>query len=247
MLTPLIVSIGMPRAGSGWHYNLIHDLVVASGGKDARWVRQRYHLQSILTEINCNIGAFTAKRLIPVMIPALMGNKFVIKAHAGPSSLALRLIRNRKIVPTYIYRDPRDALLSACEYGQRKREIDRSGAFSDLETIEQAVEFMKEYVSISESWLICEQVLQTRYEDLLLNYQSEAAHLAAFLGIDPSEERTEAIIERYQPQKGHSDQVGTHFGKGKIGRYREKLTTNQQNLCREAFGAYLEKMGYPLH
>ena len=26
---PLIVSVGMPRAGSGWHYNLIHDLVVA--------------------------------------------------------------------------------------------------------------------------------------------------------------------------------------------------------------------------
>jgi hypothetical protein len=45
----------MPRAGSGWHYNLIHDLVVAGGGQDARQIRQRFHLERFLTEVNCNM------------------------------------------------------------------------------------------------------------------------------------------------------------------------------------------------
>jgi hypothetical protein len=246
MTSQLIVSVGMPRSGSGWHFNLVHDLIVASGGKDARWIRHRYHLGSILTEVNCNIGAFTAKRLIPVMVPVLMGNNFVIKAHAGPSPLALRLIRHKMIIPTYIYRDPRDALLSAFEYGQRKREKNRSGAFSELETIEQAIEFMAEYIRISESWLACEKVFQTRYEDFLFNYQHETARLAGFFGIDHQEDCIKAIIEQYQPQKGHNEQVGTHFEKGKIGRYRKKLSKGQQALCVQSFGPYLEKMGYPI-
>jgi hypothetical protein len=246
MLSQLIVSIGMPRSGSGWHFNLVHDLIVASGGKDARWIRQKYHLQSILTEINCNIGAFTPKRMIPVMVPVVLGNKFVIKAHAGPSPLALLLIRHEKIIPTYIYRDPRDALLSAFEYGQRKREKNRSGAFSDLKTIEQAIKFMEEYIEISETWLSCDHVFTIRYEDFLTNYQHETTRLVDFLEIEPGEDRIKAIIEQYQPQRGQSEQVGTHFEKGKAGRYREKLSGEQQALCIQAFGPYLKKMGYPI-
>jgi len=246
MPSPLVVSIGMPRAGSGWHYNLIHDLVVASGGKDARWIRQRYLLKFILTEVNCNIGAFTAKRLLPVLIPAFFGNKFVIKAHADPSPLAIRLIRYGVMIPTYIYRDPRDAILSALEYGKRKRDAGRSGAFSDLETFNQAVEFMKKYVSISESWLACDQALHTRYEDLILNYRKEAARLADFLRIDINNAKFAVIVGKYQPRKGQRDQRGTHFEKGIIGRYQGVFSQKQQNHCLDVFGTYLEKMGYPI-
>ena len=72
------LAVGMPRAGTGWHYNLIHDLVVAAGGRDAREIRRRYLLSPILTEVNCNIGALTKKRLIPVMVPSILGNHFAI-------------------------------------------------------------------------------------------------------------------------------------------------------------------------
>lgn len=40
----ITLAAGMPRAGSGWHYNLVHDLVVANGGREARLMRTRYHL-----------------------------------------------------------------------------------------------------------------------------------------------------------------------------------------------------------
>jgi len=246
MRPKLFVSIGMPRAGSGWHYNLIHDLIVAAGGHAARIIRRRFFLQPILTEVNCNIGAFTAKRILPVMIPAWLGNSYVIKAHAGASPLALRMIRSGRMLPLYIFRDPRDALLSAYEYGIRKREKGREGAFTDLITIEKAIDFMKEYVQISESWLACTQALHTRYEDLLLDYSKETRLLVEFLGLDPKEEAIQNVVDQYQPQKGSSAQVGTHFVQGKIGRYREKLTDEQQRICIEAFGPYLEKMGYPI-
>jgi hypothetical protein len=181
-----------------------------------------------------------------VMIPTLLGNSFVIKAHAGPSSLALRLVRSGWMLPTYIYRDPRDALLSAFEYGLRKRNVGRSGAFATLNTLEEAITFMADYVRISESWLVCEQALHTRYEDLLLNYWEEADRLVKFLAVDPDSEAIKNVIDRYHPHKGSNDQVGTHFVKGQIGRYRAVMSVEQQRLCIQAFGPYLEKMGYPL-
>jgi hypothetical protein len=109
----IVLSVGMPRAGSGWHYNLIHDLMKTAGAADARNIREKYRLQSILTEVNCNIGVLSARRLGLVTLPALMGNTFVIKAHAGPTR-ASRLLQSLGLLRiTYIYRDPRDAMLSA--------------------------------------------------------------------------------------------------------------------------------------
>ena len=82
----IILSAGMPRAGSGWYYNLTHDLVVAGGGSDTRQVRRRYHLGGVLTEVNCNIGALTPWRLLAVLPPSLLGNTYTIKAHAAPTA-----------------------------------------------------------------------------------------------------------------------------------------------------------------
>jgi hypothetical protein len=244
MTGKITLAIGMPRAGSGWHYNLVHDLIVAAGGQDARQIRQRYRLGRILTEVNCNIGALTPQRIVPVMIPALLGNTFVIKAHAGPKPLASSLIRSGLIRPTYIYRDPRDALLSAYEYGQRKREAGRLGPFSDLESFETAIDFMRKYVQISEAWLACEYSLDIRYEDLLRDYDVQVARLLDFLGLQAQSPSLQPIIDQYRPDKGHAGQKGTHFVKGKVGRYREKFTPEQQQLCLKAFGDYIERMGY---
>ena len=247
MTGKIILAIGMPRAGSGWHYNLVHDLIVAAGGRDARQIRHQYRLGRILTEVNCNIGALTTQRILPVTIPAILGNSFVIKAHAGPKPLAMRMIRSGLIQPTYIYRDPRDALLSAYEYGQRKQAVGRQGPFSDLENIETAIDFMQEYVQISESWLACDQSLNLRYEELLSDYDTQVGRLIDFFGLGDETSVLQSVIDQYRPDQGSSQQKGTHFVKGKIGRYRQKLTHHQQQLCLEVFGNYLERMGYPLY
>ena len=115
----IVLSVGMPRAGSGWHYNVIHDLMATTGCADARDIREKYRLQKILTEVNCNIGVLSARRLGMVTVPALMGNTFVIKAHAGPSAWSRLLEGLGLLRVTYIYRDPRDAMLSAFDFGQR--------------------------------------------------------------------------------------------------------------------------------
>ena len=240
----IILSVGMPRAGSGWYYNLTHDLLVAAGFQDARRIRERFRLGEILTEVNLNIGALTLRRLLMVLLPAMLGNTFAIKTHAGPTPPALFLIRKGLITPTYIYRDPRDALLSAYEYGQRARENHRENAFARLETVEQALDFMRAYVRISESWLACDHALHVRYEDYLEDYDSEVLRLAAFLELPVNAPELSSVFDTYRPERGSPDQKGWHLSKGRIGRFREAFNDRQKDMFAQVFGTYLEKTGY---
>ena len=249
----IVLSVGMPRAGSGWHYNLVHDLMKTTGCAEAREIRERYHLQSILTEVNCNIGVLSTRRLGMVTLPALMGNTFVIKAHSGPTSAARLLQRLGLLQITYIYRDPRDAMLSAYDYGQRALKKGHPNAFSHLTDFQKSVDFIMEYVRIWEKWMKEKNVLIARYEDLLTDYDHEVARLVGFLKLngDSAEARAERsrsvrkVIDGYRPGAAEGQQ-GLHFYKGKIGRFRESYSAEEQTILKQQLGTYLQRMGYEL-
>ncbi|HAV78198.1 MAG TPA: hypothetical protein DCX53_12690 [Anaerolineae bacterium] len=241
----IVLSVGMPRAGSGWHFNLIHDLMETAGYVDARVIREKYRLQGILTEVNCNIGVLSARRMGMVSLPALMGKDFVIKAHAGPSSSSRILQRLGLLRITYIYRDPRDAMLSAYDFGQRALQKGRPNAFSHLTDFEKSLDFVMDYVRIWERWMEVKNVHIARYEDLLTDYDSEVSHLLGFLKLDGRGQEVQKVTEEYRPAAAEGQQ-GLHFFKGRIGRFRESYTPEQQAVLKERLGGYLSKMGYEL-
>jgi hypothetical protein len=242
----LVLSAGMPRAGSGWHYNLVHDLVVAGGGKDARQVRRAFHLEGLLTEVNCNLSTLTAFRLLPVYLPVMLGTTYAIKTHAGPTPTARLLIRFQRLLVTYIYRDPRAALLSAYEYGRRGQEQGKTNAFSHLDSLESAALFIKPYLKIWEAWIEDDRVFKVRYEDLLSDYDREFNRLAGKLGLPAADRRIGSVKEKYRPNRAGSGQIGTHFNIGKPGRFREVLTTGQMDSLNQALEPHLKKMGYSI-
>ncbi len=241
----IVLCVGMPRAGSGWHYNLIHDLMATTGCADVRDIRARFHLQGILTEVNCNIGVLSARRLALVSVPALVGNTFVIKAHAGPTAASRLLARLGLLRITYIYRDPRDCMLSAYNYGQRALSKGRPNAFSYLTDFDRSLDFITDYVHIWEAWMRATNVLISRYEDLLTNYEVESTRVVQYLGLDASCPEVQKVIENYRPGNAEGQQ-GTHFFKGQIGRFRQGYSPEQQQCLAERLGPYLSRMGYPV-
>jgi aryl sulfotransferase len=241
----IVLSVGMPRAGSGWHYNLVHDLMKTTGCADARQIREKYHLQNILTEVNCNIGVLSARRLAMVTVPALTGNTFVIKAHSSPTSSSRLLERLGLLRITYIYRDPRDAMLSAYDFGQRALQKGRPNAFSHLTDFQKSLDFIMEYVHIWEKWMKEKDVLIARYEDLLTNYDNEVSRLVPFLKLNPANLDVQKVVDSYRPGTAEGQQ-GLHFYKGKIGRFRDAYTSEEQAVMNEKLKPYLERMGYPI-
>jgi hypothetical protein len=240
----IVLSVGMPRAGSGWHYNLVHDLMVTTGCDEAREIRTKYGLEKILTEVNCNIGVLSLRRLIMVTRPALLGHTFVIKAHSAPTIWSRALIQGGLMRATYIYRDPRDAMLSAYDYGKRKLDQGRPNAFSHLTDFQKTMDFFIGYVQGWERWMRVPGVLKARYEDLLRDYDNEAAKLVSFLSLNMADEAVKAIVEKYRPGRQVQGQQGTHFYKGQIGRFRERYSAEEQRILADKFGRYLLKMGY---
>ena len=241
----IVLSVGMPRAGSGWHYNLVHDLMMTAGAVDAHEIRERYRLQRILTEVNCNIGVLSARRLALVTLPALMGNTFAIKAHSGPTFASRLLQRVGLLRITYVYRDPRDTVLSAYEFGQRALAKGRPNAFSHLTGFQNSVDFTLNYVHIWEKWMQEKDVLVTRYEDMLTNYDHAVARLVHFLKLDGSKPDVQDVIASYRPEAAEGQQ-GLHFHKGKIGRFREAYNAEEQAILNKTLGPYLERMGYEI-
>ena len=239
----IVLSVGMPRAGSGWHYNLIQDLMKATGCQDAHEIRTRFHLENVLTEVNCNIGVLSIRRLALVAIPTLLGHTFVIKAHSGPTPSSRLLSAAGLLRITYIYRDPRDAMLSAFEYGRRGMMNGRPNAFSHLTDFDESLAFIEDYVAIWARWQRERNVLLFRYEDLMTDYDVELARLVHYLGLDGSQQNIREVIERYRPERAEGRQ-GTHFFKGKIGRFRDQYSVAQQKTLSQCLGKSLRKMGY---
>jgi len=247
----IVLSVGMPRAGSGWHYNLIHDLMQTTNCAEARDIREKYHLQNILTEVNCNIGVLSLRRMSLVAIPALMGNTFVIKAHAAPSPSSAMLESLGLLRITYIYRDPRDAMLSAFDYGQRALQKGRPNAFSHLTDFDKSLSFIMEYVHIWEKWMQEKHTVIARYEDLLTNYDSEVKRLVGFLQLDGGrrevhEDAVQKVIDSYRPGTADASNQGLHFFKGKIGRFRDVYSMEQQAILKDKLTPYLTRMGYEI-
>lgn len=243
----IILAVGMPRAGSGWHYNFVKELMATTGCDDAREIRERYGLKNILTAVNTNIGILSLRRLAMVSIPGLLGKRFVIKAHSGPTIWLRFLIRVGLFKVLYIYRDPRDAMLSAMDYGARVlSKQNRPNAFSHLTDVDKAADFFAEYIRDQAEWRSIKGILSTRYEDFLTNFEVEARAIVAFLGLDADDPIINQIIDKNKPGGNVQDKQGTHFFKGQVGRFREKFSAEDIAKLNERFGAQIEAMGYQL-
>lgn len=241
----LIISAGMPRAGSAWYFNLTHDLWRAAGGADAGSIRDQYHLQDLMTEVNYNMGSLAARRLLRVLRPLLDRQSFVVKTHSRPLLFARTMIRTGFVKPTYIFRDPRDALLSAFEYGQRvQKKLGRPNAFSKISSIEAGISWVKGPLEVWKAWSHTPRTLLCRYEDLLTDYESQVEKMAQFLQVDLTITELSAVVEKYRPKQAVEKSRGLHLYKGRIGRFREVFTAEQKQMALAELGEYLAKMGY---
>ena len=147
---------------------------------------------------------------------------------------------------SYIYRDPRDALLSAMDFGKRTLEQGKPNAFSHLTDLDKAIRFMLHYCHIWEDWMKRDTVQHSRYEDLLTQYDQEVEKLLSFLKLSPASEAVQSVVEKYRPGKAREGRDGLHFFKGQIGRFREKFPPEDQQKMAEAFQPYLDRMGYSI-
>lgn len=241
----IVVSAGMQKSGTGWYYNITNDLLMAAGHQSAQDVRDQFHLEPILKYGNCLIGDLTFPKLSRVAIPHFMGKTFVIKTHSQPTR-TLRYFMNLGIAKaTYIYRDPRDVVLSALDHGEKSRNLGKTDvAFARFDSLKTSVKSTARWLRNWESWMGYKNVLVIRYEDLVADSMAEAERLVDFLKIDVPTEKVQQIVASYQPDAPEFRKGAVHFNKGIVGRFREAMSEEELKLCKKYFKDYPERMGY---
>jgi hypothetical protein len=245
----IVISAGMVKAGTGWYYNMTNDLLVATGHQHAYEVRDRFRLHDFLLHANCNMGLITTWKLLRLTIPHLRGNTFVVKTHEGPNRTLRYFMAAGTVKATYIYRDPRDVILSLRDFiTDQKPEEAKVLAEMDLKT---GLQRTKPIIHVWETWDRYQQRFGNasivRYEDLSADPVKVMTELAVYLNLDASATTIREIVDRYKPDKLDKEKTGIlHFNKGKTNRYLEELTPEQQQVCNEWFGPYLTRMGYDM-
>lgn len=239
----IVLSVGMPKAGSGWYFNLTNDLLVAAGQSDVREVRQRFRLGRVLKYDNCNMDPPRPGKWLLLMAPVLAGHTFVVKSHREPRGATRALMTAGALGATYIYRDPRDVLVSAMEHGTRGRARGATDAFAKLENVDRAIEALVQWLDVAEAWLARDDVLHVRYEDLKLDPEREAERLKRHLGLEVNGKETARILQRYSSANPEAaDRL--HFNKGVAGRFREVLSDHEVDQLRDRVGPRVEALGY---
>ena len=240
----IVVSASLKKSGSGWYFNLTNDLLVAAGHTDVRALREAYGLEAVLQEDNCRINP-NALNLARVLRPHRQGHTFAVKTHAAPTPSLRLLLRLGLARATYIYRDPRDVVLSALDHGERLRLAGKPNVLAELESVDDAARYVRRLLDDWEAWTALPGTLVTRYEDLVADDLAEIRRLAAFLDLDVPDDAMRDIAARYRPER-RLVEAGQrlHFNKGIVGRFRSRMNPHELALCTEHFGPYLRRMGY---
>jgi len=240
----IILSAGMQKAGSAWFFNMLNDLVIAAGHQDARTLRARYHLERVMTEVNCNVGRLDPFTLSLVSLPSLFKNTYVLKTHAGPTVGVRWMVRTGRMKVLYTFRDPRDVALSLLDHSERLRRdrIKSSTTFDRILDLQQAFRFVARLLPIWEAWISLEGVWSTSYEQLLADPLDSMRLAVQHLGLELSSDTIAGVVKNYRSER--ADLNRTHINKAETGRWRLEFTPAQVEESQRLFGDYLGRMGY---
>lgn len=240
----LIISAGMQKSGSAFFYNVINELVIESGGADARQVKTARQLDGVMKWDNNNIGRLYFYKIIRLWLISLSEGDFVVKTHSGPGMSARILNKLGLIKIIYSYRDPRDALLSAIDHGKKILSSGNDHTFSKMVDFDSAISNVKNWAGIWKKYTKMHGVLKIKYEEMMENPVECAQLIEKFLGLSVSYERREKIIWRFSRNNPDRESAGLHFNKAKTNRYKTEMTVEQIKKCRSVLGKYITDMSY---
>lgn len=247
----IVLVAGMQKAGSRWYFTLIQDLLVSE--EDALSMRRSFRLDPVLKNPREWRIQPTLYRLAVLSVPHFLGRTLVVQTHRALPRRLRHFVSLGILRPTYIYRDPRDAAISAFEHGQKIRAIGPKHPyahhpFAKIGSIEEGILYVaRRQLKNWNRWMEQDHVFCTRYEDLLHDTEGVLTDLVRFLSVYRSPERIREVVSKYDARSLPDRRRRIlHFNKGIAGRFRGIMTREQLDLCNHVFGDHLNRMGYPV-
>lgn len=242
----VVLSASMPKSGSAYFYNIINELLIATGKVDARQIKKRRNLDQLMKWHDNNIKTLLFNKLFKLWLISILEGTFAVKTH-HPPTLSLKVFNNLgsyKII--YCYRDPRDVLLSALDFGRKIIANGRGHDFPKINDFDESLEHVKLWLCVWKRYYNMSGVLMVRYEDMMERPIEITKQIENYLSISITDKQREEILWKYSRDNPNGDRTGMHFNKARVFRYKQEMLDVQKIKCQEAFGDYINEMGYDI-
>lgn len=190
-----------------------------------------------------------------------MANREIAGAHLHWSRLIQEACRQRGVIKFFIYRDPRDVVVSEAYYlAEMNRWHRLHGRFRAIADPQERIRLSIEGLSSAEGpvypdiarryerflpWLEDPDVLAVRYEDLVGD--KRASHIERVIRFwlarqseaDSASVLTRQAIESIQPQRSHT------FRRGQAGGWREAMDAETKSHFSRRCESLVTRLGYP--
>jgi hypothetical protein len=246
-----VIAAGMQRSGTRWFCNMLVDIVGEVTGSGTRQLRDAYGVHDLLQRyytptFKARLSNRRLRRLERILAD---GHTLVFKTHRPPTATLRDRIADGSAVATYLFRDPRDVIVSALESGVKMR---AQGAlpfrgFARLTNFNRAARWLERgLLPVWQDWTAIDGVLALRYEDLLADPRGTMAGTLAHLGIAAPSDLIDRVVREYTAANVRDDTVrkALDLDRGVAERPRIVLTPDQQRRLQQSLEPALLRMGY---
>ena len=243
------ISNSMPKSASTLVYRLTTKAIVSTFGING----QRALFDAIKNGELPGGGGFvrncsTSDVLRKLQTLSEKKGPFAVKAHVPLTAPLRDAIESGHVRVTYIYRDPRDAMLSAMSNYQQTKDTERV-EFSAFDTLDAA---LRKYVKIAQTavaWKESGRAIILRYEEFINDMVGAMDRVMRELGVIVSQEQlSEHVIAATELQKRPGLQErpvsNLRFNKGVAGRFRTELSPEDLEKSTMALDKWLRILGY---
>jgi hypothetical protein len=246
-----LIAAGMQRSGTRWFCNMLVDIVGEVTGSGTRQLRDDYGIHDLLQRyytptFKVRLSDRRLRRLEAILAD---GHTLVFKTHRPPTAALRRRIAEGAAVAIYLFRDPRDVILSALEKGARMR---AQGAlpfrgFARLTSFDRAARWLERgLLPVWQEWTSIDGVLTLRYEDLLADPRGTMAKTLAHLEIAAPSNVVDRVVRDYTAANVRETTIrqALDLNKDASEPLRMVLTPDQQRWLGQRLEPTLRRMGY---
>lgn len=245
----IVISAGMRKAGTAWLYNMTNDLLVAAGFTDVRAQSLGFPMRALDRGDKCKTPRLDAAAAFRMGWAQRKGLTFPVKTHDAPGRAVRWMLRRDLLRATYVYRDPRDVIVSVLDHATASRKRAFKIDLDDIQDLPDALALVQRELARWEVWMRCPEALAIRYEDLVSDTVKELKRMVHHLNLAVPEGTCETVAARYQ-RKNYAKKTekkiinSIHLNKGVPGRFRTAFSPEERARCEHQMRPYLTRMGY---
>lgn len=232
----IIISSGFPKSASTLLFLYTESLINLSGKSKGQKMFRRYNEEGFTP----HFGIFNTTWYVF----ASMFGPVVIKTHSGPGFFVRVLISLGLAKAYYSVRDPRDAMLSAMDHGEKARsktiKTDSDVAFEPFKEWKDALPAFRMHHSRYEAWKKYGKVIFPRYELLVTQPKLELENVVKHIGRKSLQNFIGETVSDLENKKSSTK----NFNKGDVFRYKNELNAKQISELENLLGSCIESMGY---